>query len=249
MVQPKVAYELLADPLASDTGFLPRCLICEPASTIGTRLHLAGRHNLGPVDAFGERLGGILRTPMVMDPTTRELKPRLLLLSSDAKAQLVTFSDKVERAQAPGGDFEMIRGTASKAAEQAARIAGVLTLWADLGAVAVGSDAMANGIDLAMFYLLEAQRLAGAAMVSSEVSKAEALRNWMLSSSWVKPWLTVRDVDVVDAQESIVSRRKRSFASQTWEVGRCLVLEPCTYENGRLPMRCHLATHTYSAGR
>ena len=53
MVQPKVAYELLADPLASDTGFLPRCLICEPASTIGTRLHLAGRHNLGPVDAFG----------------------------------------------------------------------------------------------------------------------------------------------------------------------------------------------------
>ena len=44
---------------------------------------------------------------------------------------LIAFSDAVEQAQAPGGEYELVRGHASKAAEQAARIAGVLTLWAD----------------------------------------------------------------------------------------------------------------------
>ena len=38
MVQPSVARIFMADPLAVDTGFLPRFLICEPQSTIGSRL-------------------------------------------------------------------------------------------------------------------------------------------------------------------------------------------------------------------
>jgi len=194
MVQPVVAHALLADPLASETGFLPRCLICEPASTIGTRLQDASTWNPAPIDAFGERLGDLLHTGMAMDPDTRELNPRLLPLTAEAKGQLIVFSDTVERAQAPGGDLEQVRGYASKAAEQAARIAAVLTLWADLGAQAVGASAMANGIELARFYLFEAARLAGVANVSVAVAKAEALRKWLLSESWGNSWVTVRDI-------------------------------------------------------
>ena len=44
MVQPGVARSFMADPMAADTGFLPRFLICEPPSTIGTRLHALARH-------------------------------------------------------------------------------------------------------------------------------------------------------------------------------------------------------------
>ncbi len=194
MVQPVVAYALLADPLAADTGFLPRCLICEPASTIGTRLHDATSRNEGPLRAFAGRLGDILHTGMAMDPETRELKPRRLALSNEARAALITFSDSVERSQAPGGDCETIKGYASKAAEQAARIAGVLTLWADLAAPEVTIATMQAGIALARFYLLEAQRLASVATISLAVSKAEALRKWLLSSSWGKPWITCREI-------------------------------------------------------
>ena len=157
-------------------------------------MHDASKWNEAPLDAFAERLADILHTGMAMDPDTRELQPRMVFLSSEAKAQLVAFSDLVERAQMPGGDYEPIRGHASKAAEQAARIAAVLALWADLGAQQVSGEAMANGIALARFYLSEAARLAGAATVSVDVGKAEALRQWMLSASWGKPWLTVRDV-------------------------------------------------------
>jgi len=194
MVQPVVAQALLSDPLAGDTGFLPRCLICEPGSTIGTRLQSASVIDEGPIADFAERLGDILHTGMAMDPQTRELKPRLLSLSQEARARLVAFSDEVEREQAPGGRFETIRGYASKAAEQAARIAGVLTLWPDMGRKEVTGEAMTCAILLSGYYLSEALRLAGAATVSDAVGKAEALRKWMLSDSWGKPWLTVRDV-------------------------------------------------------
>lgn len=194
MVQPVVAYGLLGDALAGETGFLPRCLICEPVSTIGTRLHDASRWDSRPLQSFGERLADVLHTGMAMDPETRELKPRLLGLSGDAKALMIKFSDAVERSQAAGGEMEAVRGYASKAAEQAARIAGVLTLWADMGASEVPGDAMANGIELARFYLLEAARLAGAATVSAAVSKGETLRKWLVSDSWKHDWITVRDI-------------------------------------------------------
>ncbi len=67
--------------------------------------------------------------------------------------------------QAPGGDLAHITGYASKAAEQAARIAGVLTLWRDLDARQVQPGDMGDAIALAQFYLAEASRLASAATV------------------------------------------------------------------------------------
>lgn len=194
MVQPVVAHDLLADPLARDTGFLPRCLFCQPSSTIGTRLHREGRADPAPINAFAARLGDILNTGMCMDPETRELRPRVLALSDEARALLIGFSDTVEAAQAPGGEFETIRAFASKGAEQAARVAGVLSLWRDLNVSEVSIDAMRCAIRLVEFYLSEALRLSGVAQVSEEVAQAEALRTWMLSASWGKPWLTLRDV-------------------------------------------------------
>jgi len=194
MAQPIVAHAFMGDPLAGDTGFLPRCLICEPPSTIGTRFIRNQPRDMAPLEAFAGRLGDLLNTGMAMDPETRALNPRRLYLSDEARGLLEVYYDKTERAQAPGGELELIRGHASKTAEQAARIAGVLTLWADLGRNEVDADAMANGIALARYYLAEALRLAGAAMISVDVAKAEALRKWMLSPSWGKDWLTATTV-------------------------------------------------------
>ena len=50
---------------------------------------------------------------------------------------MAAFSDAVEQAQGAGGSLAHITGTASKVAEQACRIAGVLTLWRDINSVEV----------------------------------------------------------------------------------------------------------------
>jgi hypothetical protein len=193
MVQPGVARGFMADPMAADTGFLPRFLMCEPPSAIGTRMQANARRDEMALAIFGARLRDILETPLPMDAETRELKPRMLELAPEARALLVAFSDAIEAAQAPGADLAHISGTASKAAEQAARIAGVLTLWRDLNAPQVQPGDMASGIDLAQFYLAEASRLASAAVVSAEIDRAETLRRWLMES-WAEPDVLVRDV-------------------------------------------------------
>ena len=193
MAQPTVARGFMADPLAADTGFLPRFLICEPPSAIGTRMQANARRDDWALGAFAGRLRDILESPLPMDLETRELQPRTLQLTPEARTLLVTFSDALEAEQAPGGDLAHITGTASKTAEQAARIAGVLTLWRDLEAPKVEGRDMADAIDLAQFYLSEASRLASAALVSAEIDRAEALRKWLLES-WPEKEIMVRDV-------------------------------------------------------
>ncbi len=193
MVQPRVAHGFMVDPLAAETGFLPRFLICEPPSTIGTRLHAKARGDRPALEAFNRRLAEILERPLPMDPETRELETRTLRLTPEAEVLLIRFSDVIEEAQAPGGDLAHVTAHASKAAEQAARIAGVLTLWRDLKAEAVTVQDMADGIALAQFYLSEARRLSEAASLSPEIERAEALRRWLLGN-WPHPEVMVRDV-------------------------------------------------------
>ncbi len=193
MVQPTVARDFMADPLAADTGFLPRFLICEPPSTIGTRMQKNARRNDAALEAFKTRLLSILATSMPMEANTRELKPRILGLTDAARTLLAGFADAIERAQRSGGNLAHITGTASKAAEQAARIAGVLTLWRDLDADQVQPDQMADAITLAQFYLSEASRLANTAMISADIANAETLRLW-LAEAWEHPDIMARDV-------------------------------------------------------
>ena len=193
MVQPTVARNFMADPMAADTGFLPRFLMCEPPSAIGTRMQANAQRDDSALAGFADRLRAILEAPMPMDAETRELEPRTLGLAPNARALLAGFADAIEAAQTPGGDLAHITGTASKAAEQAARIAGVLTLWADLDAQCVNAETMADAITLAQFYLAEASRLASAATISAEIDRAENLRKWLLEN-WAEAEVMVRDV-------------------------------------------------------
>jgi len=193
MVQPGVARAFMADPLAADTGFLPRFLLCEPPSAIGTRMQANARLDREALEGFAARLRAVLACDMPLDPDTGGLDPRTLTLSGRARTLLAAMADAIERAQAPGGDLAHITGAASKAAEQAARIAGVLTLWRDLDAPEVDARDMADGITLAQFYLAEASRLASAATVSAEIDRADTLRLWLLES-WAEAEVLARDV-------------------------------------------------------
>ena len=181
MVQPEAARALMADGVATSTGFLPRFLVTEPPSTIGTRLSSNTTRDDAALGQFSARLRDILETPLPMDPDTRELHPRQLHLAPDARALLVAFADRIEGDQRAGAGLASVTGYASKTAEQAARIAAVLTLWQDLHAPEVELQEMGWGIALAQFYLSEAVRLSDAANLSSETRQADALRLWLLN--------------------------------------------------------------------
>lgn len=154
MVQPVAARPLLSDPVASGQGFLARFLITEPASTIGTRLNQTCNNATDPAILAASRcLSDILNHPLpTREGQERELEPRALALSQDAKALLFEYYKATELAQVQGGDLEQVKSFASKSPEQAARIAGVLTLWKDLGATVVAASVMSDAIELYRTY-------------------------------------------------------------------------------------------------
>ena len=114
---------------------------------------------------------------------------------------------------------------------QAARIAGVLTMWRDLQAVEVQSGDMADAINLAQYYLTEASRLASAASVSAEIDKAENLRKWLLES-WTKPEVLVRDVVRLGPNSLRESPRARAALSILEKHGWLVPLEAGTGVRG-----------------
>ena len=145
------------------------------------------------VSAFAVKLRANLEANLPTSANPQELTPPRLTLSPQARELLWRFHGAVEASQAQGGPMEHVRAFASKAVEQAARVAGVLTLWADLDAPEVTPQAMASGVALADFYLSEAKRLAETGAISAKTEQAEALRRWLLES-WQGDFITPRDV-------------------------------------------------------
>jgi hypothetical protein len=233
MAQPIAARPLLADPLAAGQGFLARFLITEPPSAMGTRLRRGHdpASNIA-LSAFTARLTAILETPMPIGTNPQELTPPRLPLSPGAKELLWRFYEAVEASQATGGQMEHVRAYASKATEQAARIAGVLTLWADLDAPEVTPETMKLGMALAHFYLKEAKRLAEAGLVSEETAKAERLRQW-LRDSW--PHDEVLPSDILKHGPNALRERKALSGPLTMlaNAGHLVALQPGTVIRGK----------------
>lgn len=133
--------------------------------------------------AASDRLKAILSQPLpTNDANSSELEPHELRLSEAARKILFDYYRFTELGQALGGDLEHIKSFASKSPEQAARIAGVLTLWSDLTATVITPETMSDGIELAQFYLSESLRLCEAAAISEHAERADNLRRWLINS-------------------------------------------------------------------
>ena len=182
MVQPVLLEQLLTDPLADGQGFLARCLIAQPATLAGTRFFShSNPHEHPAVQAYAARMAQLLDTA----PELREggdgyeLKPRGLPLGADAAALWIEFYNAIEAEQAPGRELEDARAFASKAAEQAARIAAVIALFNDPEALEVGAEAMDGAIQLAAFYVHEHLRLTGKGRQAQTDRRLRTLLDWL----------------------------------------------------------------------
>lgn len=183
MLQPIVAEPVFADPVLREQGFLARFLIAWPESRIGYRDPITNEARDRAVDLLGEfhlRVKARLEQKVACSEDGRELCPRVLTLSGEAEALLSAFAGAVEVSQRPWHPCADVRPTASKSAEQAARLAGVLTLWRDPDSQDVDADTMMHATSLADWYLREAQRLFSSGEVSGLASEAERLRVWLI---------------------------------------------------------------------
>jgi hypothetical protein len=178
LIQPVAALEFLANSNLADIGFLARFLTCYPDSTIGTRYwQKPDPADKATVEKYKVRLLAVHHRKPTFGPDGS--RPQLPF-SPQALHMWTRFHDEVEARLVEGGEFADIRALASKAAEHAARIAGVLTLLDnDCAAVILGGD-MERAIKLMGFYLSQSLKLADIAHVDPVVTRAKQAHGWLL---------------------------------------------------------------------
>jgi len=184
LMQPVILQALMTDPLAQGQGWIARTLIAAPRSLAGTRLFRSDQISAGKrpeVQRYFTALQALLDlTPAVhADGDGFELTPRSMRLDDGARALLIEFHDEVERQQADGAPLSGVRAWASKAAEHAARIAGVISIVADPHAAEVRADAMAGAVEIADFYLSEHVRLMGQSVQAQHLQRLHDLLTWL----------------------------------------------------------------------
>lgn len=180
LVQPVILAQLLADPMAQGQGLLARCLIAQPNTLAGSRLF----RNCNPLEStavvrFNDRIRELLeQTPRCWEESDGfELRPTDMHMTPSARAAWINFFNQVEQAQRPEGELADARPFASKAAEHAARIAGVIAVVE--GRTNIDDAEMLGGIEAAGFYMGEHLRLTGAGRSDQRSTQLRALFNWM----------------------------------------------------------------------
>jgi hypothetical protein len=223
MMQPHVMQTLLSNRTIRQQGLFSRFLINWPESAIGTRLQRPeAPETQSALDTYFARLFDILELRFPLEPgTLNELKPRVLELSAAATVLWKRYADYVELELPAGKSFEAIQALACKAAEHAARLAGTLTLIADIEAGEISAERLGAGIELANYYLAEALRLdaIGTGEQENEVHISLQQAQKLLTYLQTAPFVQNGMVCLVDLyQRGPTSLRTKQAASQVMSV-------------------------------
>ncbi len=175
MLQPIVAYRIIANPLLMGQGFLPRCLVTQPQSKIGSRMYVeASTRDHAAVQAMDQRFNELLKKGMTIKKG--EKSQQNVRLDADAKAYWIELHNEFEKKSAE--EYEPIQALACKAAEQVARIAAVLAYSDDSDLKLIPHNAVERAASLMGFYLEESLRLQQMAEEDHRKKLAEKCLEW-----------------------------------------------------------------------
>lgn len=165
--------------LARGIGFLARFLMCQPESTQGSRYYQDPPEHTPKLAAFHARITEMLLAPAQFDENDQLLSHHVQL-SPEARRTWIAFHDEVEERINPDHEYAEVREVASKAAENAARIACCFHVFANGAHTDIGHEIMSQACSLMRWYLDEAIRFARKYSETEEVQNAEQLEAWLV---------------------------------------------------------------------
>ena len=183
LIQPQPFSEIWSNELFQAQGILARFLPCKPVPKAGTRIRGLEALTFEHADDFNKRVKHLL------DRGSKE-ELRELKLSPDAHRLNIEYYNEIELETGIGGKYQDIRPFASKTAEQARRIAGVITLFEGSSSSQIEEGAMKKGINLARWYLNEALRISNEDILDVQ----EENQNKILRILEKKGSMTLRDI-------------------------------------------------------
>lgn len=182
----QVQFQVLLDfmgkqgALARGSGFLARFLICWPESTQGARPYQEPSERLPGLLNFENKIKQLLTQEMQFDLTGHGVEPPKLALTPEAKQTWIAFHDLIESQLAPLGELAEVRDVASKAADNAARLAVLFHVFEHGATGSISDDHMQRACNLEMWYLSESRRLLSELSQAPELSRAAKLDAWLI---------------------------------------------------------------------
>jgi hypothetical protein len=179
LTQPIVASGVLTDQLMQQQGILARFLIASGDHRFGQRpYHRPSSDDLTAIENYQAAITVLLEKPWVEDEDggliLTTIRP-----SQDAMNLWITAYNAIEGELADGGEYQAIRPAASKAAENIARIAGVLAAFA--GQSQIDAATMQNAIQLGDYYLEQYRLNTRSGKNHIAEDKAQKLLTWLKS--------------------------------------------------------------------
>lgn len=165
---------------ARGIGYLARCLIAAPESTMGKRLYSAPPDGMPAMACFHSRLRELLDLPLPLNDKG-QLEPPVIPLDAQAQRLWIGYHDQIEKELGEFGEYVAVRDFGSKSAENAARMACLFQVLTDGPGGRIGADAMQRGITLARWYLESARGLFFDVSKPQEVRDAEQLSTWLVA--------------------------------------------------------------------
>lgn len=172
---------------ARDIGFLARCLISAPTSTIGSRFL---EENLQPTpytEKFNNKMRDLLRTHLSDDGLLQKERT-ILEFQPDAASEWRRFYNYIENQLGPGRYFSDVRDAASKIAENVARLAAIFHAAEGRPSSKIELVTTNAACEIGQWYLHQFKSLLGEPrQLSQEFTDARLLESWLLDKCQVPP--------------------------------------------------------------
>ena len=180
-VQPETVRQFMdaSRGLARGIGFMARFLVAWPESTQGQRMFREAPKHWPALARFHRRLEELLDLPVQFDDSGR-LVLETLHLSKEAKLRWVKFYDDVEAELSPYGEMADARDVASKAGDNAARLAALFHVFKHGPSGKIGPEHIQAAAKIVTWHLFEARRFLKELSIPAEVNNAILLEVWLL---------------------------------------------------------------------
>ena len=183
MMQPLILQQMTqqASGIARQSGFLARCLMAYPANTMGSRFYQEPPASLSCLNDYEQCITACLEQSERLNRNGCVKLP-LLRMSVQAKRQWILFFNAVESGLKPQGQWVDIMDFASKAAENAARLAALFHLFEGRDGE-INTEHTEQAIELISWHLQEARRIMPTEGSTESFSDAIKLMNWFIEKN------------------------------------------------------------------
>lgn len=176
--------------ISRQSGFLPRCLMAYPESSMGQRFYKEPPNNMDSFLQYEHRITECLEQTQHLT-SSGCVKLPTLSMSEQAKAQWILFFNRIEAGLKPQGQWTAVKDFASKTAENVARMAALFHLFEGKSGQ-ISAEHIEQSIEIVQWHLCEARRLFSTSDLSSGIADAKKLIEWLITKNVQQ--ISIRDI-------------------------------------------------------